>query len=163
MTDHRASINLRAIAGRVEAVPRSTVIAAVRASKDVAGREGGTVQLWRKKSRTRRTVRLRAVDDVRDTANGVTARVQGVPVGPWVWKNTGTRRHVVGAGRKARFAGPSTGPRGGALLSFGPNRVRRGPVVHPGTSGAGKWRRVVARTERVAVDAFGDAVREAVR
>lgn len=146
---------LHRVAVQVGAVPRSGLIAATRAVKTVARTEGGTVRLWRKRSGTRRTVRLRAVDTIRDTGNGATARVQALPVGVWAFLDGGADPHPIPRRARRRNQRP---PR---LRVAG--QVRTGPVNHPGSRGDRRWRRVTARAERIIPDVFTDAVREAIR
>lgn len=167
MAVRAASVSLHRLADALGEVPDAVVIAAARAVKDVARREGGSVRLWSRRRRRARTVRLRAVDNVRRTGPAqVTARVQGLPVGPWVWANTGTDAHLVGAGAtKASRRTTAQRARRDVRILSGPRFAHpvRGPVVHPGARGRGAWRRVVARTERIVPDVAGDELARALR
>jgi hypothetical protein len=149
-----AADQLHRVALDIGDVPRAGLIAATKAVKRVAQVEGGTVTLWRKRSKSRRTVRLRAVDKIRDTGDGANARVQALPVGVWAFLDGGAGAHLIPKARRRK--GPP--PR----LAFG-GRVVTGPVRHPGWSGDRRWRTVVARAERIVPDVFEDAVRKALR
>lgn len=162
---------LRAAAVELERVPTAALIAAAKLTKDVARAElvragRPRVRVWSRRRRSRRTVRLRAVDTLKVEATGANLRVQGVPVGPWVWANEGTGAHLVGAGT-TKATGRTTAQRVRRDVRYlsgrGYGHPVRGPLYHPGARGASVWRRVVARSEPLIVDAFADAVREAVR
>lgn len=144
---HRTAVDV----GRV---PRSGLIATAKAVKSVARAEGGTVQLWRKRSRSRRTVRLRAVDTIRGDGTVVRLRVQALPVGVWAFLDGGAGPHPIPKRRARRGAPP---PR----LRIG-RGVVTGPVRHPGAGGDRRWRRVVARTERIVPGVFTDQLRRVV-
>jgi len=136
-----AAANLHAVAVRIDAVPRAALIVVAKALKQVAADEGakagGPLQGHKK-----RGMRLRAFDDIRDTATGATCRIQGVNPAGWVWVTDGTGPHAI-------------------------RRRKRGPkskltVRHPGTAGRGGWKLVTARAVPLLVDAFDAEVAKAV-
>lgn len=148
-----ASANLHRLATNVEALPRTGLIAVVKAVKQVAQAEGGTVAVWRKRSKSYRSVRLRAVDTIRVTKNGANARVQAVPVGIWAFVSGGADAHNIPKRRNKKKP---------ARLVIGGNVVT-GPVRHPGSRGDKRWRVVVKRAERIVPEVFDEAVRKLVR
>jgi hypothetical protein len=137
-----ASRNLHATAVRLEALPRASMIAAAKAVKKIASTEG-TRAGSPLKGKKRRGLSLRARDDIRDTPNGATCRIQGVSPAGWVWVNTGTAPHTIRRRKK------------------GPMKVMT--VQHPGTPGRGHWRRVQERAAQVVPQIFVEAVELAVR
>jgi len=138
-----ASANLYAAAIRIRAVPRSGMIAAARAVKQVAADEGrrlaGSDGL---KGKKRRGLKLRARDEIRDHGNVTRCRIQGVSPAGWVWVTSGTAAHDI----RRRKRGP----------------MRKMTVRHPGTSGRGGWRRVRERAERIVPVIFRDELSRAV-
>jgi hypothetical protein len=164
---------LRATAVDLRAVPESTLIAAARATKQIAAAElvragRPRVRLWSRRRGRARTVRLRAVDTIRKgpRGEGLNLRVQGVPVGPWVWANTGTEPHLVGAGAtgaRRRTTAQTVRRDRRYIAGRGYRHPVLAPVWHPGGRGARVWRKVVDRATPVIVDAFGDQVARAVR
>jgi hypothetical protein len=145
------------MADRVAKVPAVSMRAAGDALVDVARDEARRAGIARvhvtRRGRPPRAVALTAVVDVEARPGTAAARVQALPVGPWVWANTGTARHVIGKGR----------PGHPVVLSFGRDRVATGPVPHPGVRGRGVWRRVQRRAPALGRAAVVDAAREAVR
>lgn len=141
-----ASRNLHALAVTLERLPKSSMIAAAKAAKKIAADQGrleGSPLAGSRVQRGRRAITLKARDDIRDTPTGATMRIQGIPAGVWVWRNTGTRAHDI-------------------------RRRKRGPkknmtVRHPGTRGRGAWRKVQARCAVVIPEIFVDDVHLAVR
>lgn len=125
------SVVLRDLAGEIRALPLKAIRPTVKQIKLIAVAEGG-----RMVNVSKRGVKLRAVDKLLPgKAENVTVwRIQGVPVGPWVWKDSGTRAHDI----RRRKRGP----------------LRKMTVRHPGTAGAGNWARVVARAEPIVVAVF---------
>ena len=81
------SVVLRDLAGEMRDVPFKAMLPTIKAIKKIAADEGITMSLNGK-----RPAKLRAVD--RQMAGKgddvVVWRIQGVPVGPWVWQTTGT-------------------------------------------------------------------------
>jgi len=137
-----AAANLHAVAVRIERLPRAGLIVVAKAVKKVADNEGSAAG-GPLKGKKKRGMRLRAFDDIRDTANGATCRIQGVNPAGWVWVTDGTRPHPI-------------------------RRRKRGPkkkmiVQHPGTAGRGAWRKVEARVIPLLGDAFDAEVSKAVR
>lgn len=168
----RAAVTLRRDAHRLRSVPKAGMIAAAKITKQLAEREaaravpGGVMHLPRKGKPPRR-IKLRARDDIRQVgARVVRCRVQALPVGPWVWVDSGTHAHIIGrvarGGRRPRrgFIGPQR-PGTGAHLRIGKDWVT-GPIWHPGVAGRGAWRRVVAAAEQVLPAVFDDAAEEAL-
>jgi len=139
-----ASRNLRATALALEALPRSSMIAAAKAAKKIASTEG-TRAGSPIKGHKRRGMPLRARDDIRDAGSATTCRIQGVNVAGWVWRNTGTDPHPIR--RRKRRNDPRS----------------RMTVQHPGSAGIGAWRRVQARAAQVIPQIFRDDVHRAVR
>lgn len=121
-----AAANLRATAIAVQALPRRALIDIAKASKQIAAQQGTAAGSPLKGKSKKRAMKLRAVDTIRDTANGATLRVQGVNPSGWVWVTSGTRPHRI----RRRKKGP----------------MRKMTVQHPGTSGRGQWHKVQDRT-----------------
>jgi hypothetical protein len=122
----QASANLHRVAVQVRAMPRRSLIDIAKGAKAVAA-QAGSAAGSPLKGKKKRGMRLRAIDTIHDTGDGATLRVQGVNPAGWVWVNSGTRPHQI-------------------------RRRKRGPlskvfVHHPGTSGRGAWRGVVARIQ----------------
>lgn len=137
-----AAGNLHATAVAIRAVPKRSLIAVAKAAKQVAAQEGAAAGSPLKGNK-RRGMKLRAFDDIRDTATGATCRVQGVNPAGWVWVTDGTRPHAI-------------------------RRRKRGPkskltVPHPGTAGHGAWTKVAERVARITPQIVGDEVARAVR
>jgi hypothetical protein len=153
------SRDLHRLAIDIGEVPRRSMITAAKAVKEIATQEarratgGGVIAL----GRNRKPTRLRAVDKISDHGTFVFCRVQGVPVGAWVWINTGTGAHVIPKARrgKARTTRYLKGDRYEHPIGR--------PVHHPGASGKGAWRKVRKRAEVVVPDIFRDTVREVIR
>jgi len=128
---------LRDLAGELRDVPFKAMLPTVKAIKKIAADEGVAMSLNGK-----RPVKLRAVD--RTIAGKgddvVVVRIQGVPVGPWVWQTTGTKAHTT----RRRKRGPK----------------RKMLVNHPGTTGRGRWDRVAARAEPIVKAVFTDYVKD---
>jgi hypothetical protein len=137
-----AAANLHALAVDIERLPRRALIVVAKAAKAVAATEGAAAG-GPLKGNKRRPMRLRAFDDIRDTANGATCRIQGVNPAGWVWVTDGTAPHAI----RRRKRGP----------------MRKMTVQHPGTAGRGAWRRVEAKVVPLLVDAFDAEVRKVVR
>lgn len=131
-----ASVNLRRLADDVAEIPRSGMIAAAKAAKQIVKDEGRRVAgADGMKGKKRRGLKLLARDDIRDTADGATCRIQGRVPG-WIWATDGTRPHTI----RRRKRGP----------------MRKMTVHHPGTAGRGAWFRVVARIEDAVPQIFTD-------
>lgn len=130
------SVVLRDLAGELRDVPFKAMLPTIKAIKNVAAAEGITMSL-----NGRRPAKLRAVDRQLPgkAADTIVWRVQGVPVGPWVWQTTGTAAHDT----RRRKRGPK----------------RKLLVHHPGTSGHGRWERVNARAEPIVKAVFTDYVK----
>lgn len=134
--------DLHALAVEVRDLPRSSMIAAAKAIKEVARQEGARAgaPLVGKK---RRGLKLRARDDIRTAGPVTTCRIQGVSPAGWVWVTYGTAPHRV-------------------------RRRKRGPlkvmtVPHPGTRGRGGWDRVAERAARIVPAIFDDQIARVVR
>ena len=136
-----ASTNLHTVALAVRDVPRTAMIAAAKAAKQVAADEGAAAgsPLVGKK---RRGLKLRARDDIRPITGGMACRIQGVSPAGWVWVTSGTEAHDIRRRKRGR--------------------KRTMTVRHPGTSGRGGWRRVNTRLAvmfpAVVTDALADAL-----
>lgn len=133
------SVVLRDMAGQLRELPFRAMLPTIKAIKAVAASEGTTMSL-----NGRRPAKLRAVDrQMPGKGEGVIVwRVQGVPVGPWVWQTTGTAAHTT----RRRKRGPK----------------RKLVVHHPGSSGRGRWDRVLARADPIVRGVFTDAVAEVI-
>jgi hypothetical protein len=131
---------LRDLAGELRDVPFKAMLPTIKQIKAVAQAEGITMSL-----NGRRPAKLRAVDKRMPgkAAEVVVWRVQGVPVGPWVWQTTGTGAHTT----RRRKRGPK----------------RKMLVHHPGTSGRGRWARVEARAKPIVEAVFTDYVGGVIR
>ncbi len=125
------SVALRDLAGQLRELPDRAILPTVKAIKADAQRIGGTMS-----GNGRRPLRLRAVDrQFAGQAAGVKVwRIQGVPVGPWVWATAGTKAHDI----RRRKRGPK----------------RKMTVRHPGTGGRSAWETVVARAEQIVPAVF---------
>jgi hypothetical protein len=141
-----ASVNLLALASRVEALPRSGMIAAAKTAKRIVEDEGkriaGADGLVGTK---RRGVKLRARDDIRPTSSGATCRVQGSIPG-WVWVSNPIAPHLI----RRRKRGP----------------LRKMTVAHPGVPGGirpGAWGRVAERIAEVVPQVFADELGRVIR
>ena len=139
-----ASRNLRTAALTLEALPRSSMIAAAKAAKKIASTEG-TKAGSPIKGHKRRGMPLRARDDIRTAGRLVTCRIQGVNVAGWVWRTSGTDPHTIR--RRKKRSDPRS----------------RMTVDHPGSAGTGAWRRVQARCAQVVPQIFVDDVHRALR
>lgn len=168
----RASVGLRRQAGALRTVPMAGMVAAAKITKQLAATEasravpGGVMHLPRKGKPDRR-VKLRSRDDIRQVGHAlVRCRVQALPVGPWVWIDSGTRPHQLGrlarGGRRPRRGtyGPQR-PGTGARLQLGRDWVT-GPLHHPGSRGRRAWAQVVDQAHEVLPQVFSDQVEEAL-
>lgn len=110
-------------------MPFSAMLPTVKQIKQIAAAEGGTMA-----NVSRRGVKLRAVDRrLPGKADDVIVwRIQGVPVGPWTWRNTGTAAHDIRRRKRGK--------------------LRKMTVRHPGATGSAHWARVNTRAEQI-VDA----------
>jgi hypothetical protein len=122
-----AADNLHATAVELRALPKRVLIDIAKAAKKAAQAEGSRVGAPLQ-GHKRRGMKLRAYDDLRDTADGASLRVQGVNPAGWVWMTDGTRPHQI----RRRKRGPKS----------------RLSVSHPGTRGRGAWTRVAADIEQ---------------
>jgi hypothetical protein len=136
-----AAANLHAVAIRIHDVPRAALFEVAKAAKRIAAEEGAAAggPLQGKK---KRAMRLKAFDDIRDTATGATCRIQGVNPAGWVWVTDGTKPHAI----RRRKKGP----------------MRKMTVQHPGTASRGGWKLVEKRVIAVVVPAFDGEVSRAV-
>lgn len=113
----------------------------------------------------RKGVRITARYDVRGKFGNPTALIRAVPIGPAVIAEQGARPHLIGGGRTQ---GRRTQRRRnqdfyrGRYLRFPDGSVRRGPVMHPGMSGAHPWRRTRKQMETVTPQVFRRAVRRSL-
>ena len=134
-----ASANLQALAQQLHELPHSAMVIAAKKAKAIAedeGRRAGSPL-----SGGKRSIKLSAFTEISTSASLTTCTMQGYPVGPWVWRTTGTKGHSIprqrkGAGAKARYLH--------ARRYAHP--VKTPPSIHhPGGSGAGAWFRVIKR------------------
>lgn len=136
-------MNLHRLAADVRKIPRGGMIAAAKASKKIVEDEGRRIAgADGMRGKKKRGLKLRARDDIRDTAGGATCRVQG-SVPAWIWANTGTDPHQI----RRRKRGP----------------LRKMTVQHPGTPGRHAWAHVADRIAAVVPEIFADQVSEAIR
>ena len=129
------SVVLRDLAGQMRDVPFKGMLPTIKAIKKIAADEGIPMSLNGK-----RPAKLRAVDRQMPGKGDdvIVWRIQGVPVGPWVWQTTGTAAHTTRRrkrGKKSKLT-----------------------VHHPGSSGQGRWTRVAARAEPIVKAVFTDYV-----
>ena len=137
-----ASVNLHALADEVRAIPHAGMIAAAKLGKAIVADEGARIAgADGMKGKKRRGLKLKARDDIRDTATGSTCRIQGT-VPAWVWANTGTDPHAI----RRRKRGP----------------MRKMTIPHPGSPARHAWARVEKRIVDAAPRIFADLVHEAV-
>ena len=134
------SVALRDLAGEIRNVPFKAMLPVVKNVKAYAGQQGG-----RMTNVSKRGVKLRAVDRQwpGKAENVVVWRIQGVPVGPWVWATYGTAAHDIRRRKRGK--------------------KRKMLVHHPGGSGRGSWARVVAYAERIVPAVFTDELERVLR
>ena len=134
------SVALRDLAGQLRAVPDRAILPTVKAIKADAVKIGGTMS-----GNGKRPLRLRAVDrQFPGQAQDVKVwRIQGIPVGPWVWATDGTASHDIRRRKRGK--------------------KRKMTVRHPGTSGRGAWDRVVARAEQIVPAVFAAELDDVLR
>ena len=127
------SVVLRDLAGEIRDVPFRAMLPVVKNVKAYAAQQGG-----RMANVSKRGVKLRAVDrQFPGKSEAVVVwRIQGVPVGPWVWATYGTAQHQI----RRRKRGP----------------MRKMTVTHPGSTGRAKWVRVVEYAEKIVPAVFTD-------
>jgi hypothetical protein len=125
------SVALRDLAGQLRELPDRAILPTVKAIKADAARIGGTMS-----GNKKRPMRLRAVDrQFPGHGAGVKVwRIQGVPVGPWVWATAGTAAHDIRRRKRGK--------------------KRKMTVRHPGASGRSAWDQVVARAEQIVPAVF---------
>jgi hypothetical protein len=137
-----ASTNLRALAADVRDIPRSAMITAAKAAKQIVADHGsrlaGSDGMRGKK---KRGLKLKARDDIRPDPDGYACRIQGSVPG-WVWMNTGTRPHPI----RRRKKGP----------------MRKMTVHHPGMPGRRAWRPVADEISREVPAILTRAVHEVI-
>lgn len=133
------SVALRDLAGQLRDVPDKAILPTVKAIKKDAASIGGTMT-----NASKRGVKLRAVDrQFPGKGEGVKVwRIQGIPVGPWVWATDGTAAHQIRRRKRGK--------------------LRKMTVTHPGGSGRGAWNKVVARAEQIVPAVFSDTVDELI-
>lgn len=143
------------VAADLEQLPRRLVedgatrfdqIARAAAARVVGS--GGTMRIRQRGGRVL-PVRLTTATRIHSAGSSVDADITGVPGGPWVWIEDGTRPHRVG--RPGDVLG---GPR------F--DHPVRGSVEHPGAHGQQAWSRAVDAFDREYVDFADQAVEEAL-
>ena len=138
-----ASADLLRLAGEVEDLPFSSMIAAAKAAKKLVADEGARIAgADGMKGKKKRGLKLRARDDIRTSGGTTTIRVQG-SVPAWIWANTGTAPHAI----RRRKRGP----------------MRKMTVHHPGTRGRGGWDRVAAQIEKVVPQIFDTELAKVLR
>lgn len=138
-----ASVNLHRLAGEIRQIPHTGMIAAAKAAKKIVSDEGSRIAgADGMRGKKKRGLKLRARDEIRDTAHGATCRVQG-SVPAWIWANTGTAAHQI----RRRKRGP----------------MRKMTVHHPGMPGRHAWTRVSKRIADAVPEIFAEQVSEAVR
>jgi hypothetical protein len=137
-----ASVNLRRLAGDVADIPRVGMIAAAKTAKKVVADEGARIAgSDGLKGKKKRGLKLRARDDIRNTATGATCRIQGSIPG-WIWANTGTAPHAI----RRRKKGP----------------MRKMVVHHPGTPARHAWDRASNRVADVVPLIFVDELHKVI-
>jgi hypothetical protein len=148
----RAGASVRGQAIALRALPAGSMIAAARAMKAIASDEAARAAPRGVKMGRRRR-KLTARDEIRTAGETTTCRVQGRPVGGWVWVTAGTRGHAV----KPRKRGP------GVLAGPGWSHPVSVAVRHPGSGRRNAWRRVQERSAQVVPEIFRDDVAAVVR
>jgi hypothetical protein len=138
----------------VARLPQTAIVDAAKAveriARDVGATAGGV-------TRRGRTTKLKAITRIKNRgSNDAEATVYGVPTGPWVWANTGTRGHTIAPRRRGRGRRATTG----FLKGAGYPHPYGKPVRHPGTGGKGAWRKVVAQAETEVPKVFLAAARK---
>lgn len=108
-------------------------------ARESAGRAlGGTPVMYVHARRGRRpAIKFRTVARINRTAGGAEALLRGVPVGPWVWLESGTGPHQIGVRMRGRGRN-----RRRSRLNIDGGWVT-GPVHHPGAPGKLAWSRAV--------------------
>lgn len=119
---------------------------------DIAAATGGSVTLGKRRRRYQLKARPQFYSG---RAGEFRCTVWGTPTGPWVWRNTGTRPHAIPRRRrkKARFIH-------GAGYTHPVNAHNQ--IRHPGTAGAGRWRKVIAQARVDVPDVYRAAIGRAV-
>jgi hypothetical protein len=136
-----AGDNLHAIAVAIGDVSRAALIEVAKAAKKIAN-DQGTAAGGPLKGKKKRSMRLRAFDDIRPTAHGATCRIQGVNPAGWVWVTEGTKPHNIRRRKRGKRS--------------------KMTVRHPGTAGRGGWRKVEVAVLDLIVPAFEAEVSKAV-
>jgi hypothetical protein len=163
---------LHRLAGQIADLPDAAMIVVAKKAKQlvedearaggvgtmtIAGRARGPRQEG--PTRARRPVRLRAKDTFKAGTGQTSLRIQAVPIGPWVWANTGTDAHYVG---RLKGRGPGRGAagparvRGAWVRGAGYSHGVVGPVLHPGTAGRQVWRKAAVRVVAATTVTFRD-------
>lgn len=134
------SVALRDLAGDLRALSFKAMLPTVKQIKAIAVAEGG-----RMAHVSKRGVKLRAVDKrMPGKADDVVVwRIQGVPVGPWVWTESGTGAHRIRRRKRGKLS--------------------KLTVAHPGSAGHGRWSRVVDRAEPIVVAVFTNELDDVLR
>lgn len=149
-------MTVAALAVRLDALSRCNEQAVKDAAtkvEDIANGIGRPVTIRRKKRRMRYD--LGAVTKYSTIGTqGFRAVVYGKPTGFWVWQNTGTSSHEIPKRKSAK--------RARYLYANGYEHPTSLQVRHPGSSGRGAWRRVMAQAEQEVGPIFVDAVRRAI-
>lgn len=145
------SVHLRDLAGDLRGLPKSALITAAQAVEKIAEEEGRPPFRLRGK-----TVKLTANSEVTVNGDVTRCRVQGVPVGLWVIRDSGARPHLIPKrGRKRK-----SGYLAGGLR----HPVKSPPVVlhHPGSAGKGSWKKVINRAQKIVPQILEEEVHKVV-
>lgn len=137
-------------AARFDEVARETASRAV----------GGALQIHGRRNR-RPTVKLKTYTRLEGSGSTARAFVRPSPLGIWVWLESGTAEHEIGA-RKARRGGGSSRT-AKYLKAPGAAHPIRAPITHPGSPGKRVWTRAIATFRAEASDFLVTDLREVIR
>jgi hypothetical protein len=146
---------LTGVAAALTRLPREVLVDAVLEFDKIAQRSaarvvgnGGTMRIHGRRGK-RYPAKMATKARTSGTGASMTVFIAGVPKGPWVWIESGTKPHDIG--RKGRY-----------LKAPGADHPVMGPIVHPGTRGQQAWTRAVLEFRRDFPDIAVKKLREAV-
>jgi hypothetical protein len=151
-----AAANLHALAKEIHELPHAAMVQFAKRAKAIAEEEGRRAGSPLRKGKS--VIKLSAFTEIKTSAGVTTCTIQGYPVGPWVWRTTGTTGHTIprsrkGSGAKARYLH--------AQRYEHPIKVPP-PIRHPGGRGAGAWTRVQKRIAEEVPEVFASELQKVV-
>jgi hypothetical protein len=128
--------SLTGVAAALTRLPREVLVDAVLGFDKIAQRSaarvvgnGGTMRIHGRRGK-RYPARMATKARTSGSGASMTVFIDGVPKGPWVWIESGTKPHDIG--RKGRYLKAPTA-----------KHPIMGPIHHPGTRGHQAWTRAV--------------------